>query len=172
MKGWVYVLTNPCMPGIVKIGKTTRDPDGRANELYTTGVPMPFRVCRKILTLDANRVEADAHRGLSEFRINSSREFFSCSPSDAFNAIVMSHVELVSDFLSEYLPMSALVAIPDSEAANFIRSMAKDIGEDPDDAIRSIPFLKKEWIKESIAALVCVESNKDVKDDDEEGHYQ
>ena len=34
----VYVLTNPAMPGLVKIGRTTReDPQVRMNELYTTG---------------------------------------------------------------------------------------------------------------------------------------
>ena len=39
----VYALTNPAMPGIVKIGKTDRDnPKVRMNELYTTGVPLPF----------------------------------------------------------------------------------------------------------------------------------
>ena len=43
MSNIVYVLTNPAMPGIVKIGKTNRDdPQVRMNELYTTGVPLPF----------------------------------------------------------------------------------------------------------------------------------
>lgn len=41
--GIVYLLTNACMPGIVKIGKTTRkDLLQRMKELYTTGVPVPF----------------------------------------------------------------------------------------------------------------------------------
>ena len=41
--GIVYLLTNPCMPGIVKIGKTSRtDLQNRMKELYTTGVPVPF----------------------------------------------------------------------------------------------------------------------------------
>ena len=41
--GIVYVLTNPAMPGIVKIGKTSRGSiDARLNELYSTGVPVPF----------------------------------------------------------------------------------------------------------------------------------
>ena len=31
--GWVYVLTNPAMPGLVKIGLTTRNPSARAAEL-------------------------------------------------------------------------------------------------------------------------------------------
>ena len=39
----VYVLTNPAMPDLVKIGRTTREnPQVRMNELYTTGVPLPF----------------------------------------------------------------------------------------------------------------------------------
>lgn len=41
--GIVYVLTNPAMPGLVKIGMTTRsDIDARMKELYSTGVPVPF----------------------------------------------------------------------------------------------------------------------------------
>ena len=41
--GIVYLLTNPVMPGLVKIGMTTReDIDTRMRELYSTGVPVPF----------------------------------------------------------------------------------------------------------------------------------
>ena len=41
-EGIVYVLTNPAMPGMVKIGKTGREVEARLNDLYTTGVPLPF----------------------------------------------------------------------------------------------------------------------------------
>ena len=44
MDGTVYVLTNPAMPDLVKIGKTTRDVSLRLSDLYTTGVPLPFEV--------------------------------------------------------------------------------------------------------------------------------
>ena len=41
--GIVYVLTNPAMPGLVKIGKTSRGSmTGRLGELYSTGMPLPF----------------------------------------------------------------------------------------------------------------------------------
>ena len=43
--GIVYVLSNRVMPGLVKIGMTTRcEIDSRLKELYTTGVPVPFDV--------------------------------------------------------------------------------------------------------------------------------
>lgn len=41
--GIVYVLTNPAMPGLTKIGMTTQEEIGpRLSQLYTTGVPLPF----------------------------------------------------------------------------------------------------------------------------------
>ena len=43
--GLVYILTNPVMPGIVRIGKTKRPEDmieKRIKELDNTAVPMPF----------------------------------------------------------------------------------------------------------------------------------
>ena len=43
--GYVYILSNPVMPGLVKIGMTERENlDARLKELYSTGVPVPF-VC-------------------------------------------------------------------------------------------------------------------------------
>ena len=45
MEGSVYVLTNPAMPNMVKIGKTTRDVELRLADLYSTGVPLPFDKC-------------------------------------------------------------------------------------------------------------------------------
>ena len=43
MPNIVYVLTNPAMPDIVKIGMTDReDVQRRMAELYSTGVPFPF----------------------------------------------------------------------------------------------------------------------------------
>ena len=37
----VYVLTNPAMPGFVKIGYTT-DIQARLKQLHNTSVPVPF----------------------------------------------------------------------------------------------------------------------------------
>lgn len=43
IQGIVYVLTNPAMPNMVKIGLSTADDvQQRMAQLYTTGVPLPF----------------------------------------------------------------------------------------------------------------------------------
>ena len=44
MPNIVYVLTNPAMPGIVKIGMTDmrQNVQHRMGQLYSTGVPLPF----------------------------------------------------------------------------------------------------------------------------------
>ena len=44
MSGFVYILTNECMPGLVKIGSTQQDPVERARTLSNTSVPFPFNV--------------------------------------------------------------------------------------------------------------------------------
>ncbi len=52
--GIVYLLTNPVMPGLVKIGMTAQeDIDKRMKELYTTGVPVPFE-CQYACKVDKN----------------------------------------------------------------------------------------------------------------------
>ena len=84
MPNIVYVLTNPAMPGIVKIGMTDRDDvQRRMNELYSTGVPLPFEcvIARQIEDREATRIEAALQTAFAPNRINPSREFFRLIPS-------------------------------------------------------------------------------------------
>ena len=76
--GWVYLMRNKSMPGIVKIGYTMDDPWERANQLSdSTSVPSPFVVVYAQKTRYAKEVEADAHCQFQKRRINPNREFFS-----------------------------------------------------------------------------------------------
>ncbi len=86
-KGFVYVLSNRSMPGMVKIGKTTRDPRTRAGELFASGVPTPFVIEATIETPDINETELTVHRLLSANRVNKKREFFHVSVSEAVHAL-------------------------------------------------------------------------------------
>ena len=82
-EGIVYVLTNPAMPGIVKIGKTTRGMGARLNELYSTGVPLPFECAYAARVEDESKVERAFHQAFGPYRINPRREFFDIQPDQA-----------------------------------------------------------------------------------------
>lgn len=77
--GWLYLLTNPAMPGLVKIGMTTRSPEERAQELASTGVPMPFHVSAAWAVDDVRAAERDAHEALARYRVSDQREWFRLS---------------------------------------------------------------------------------------------
>ena len=73
MSNIVYVLTNPAMPGIVKIGMTDRDDvQDRMNQLYSTGVPLPFEcvVARRIEDRRALEIESALHTAFGPNRVN------------------------------------------------------------------------------------------------------
>ncbi len=80
----VYVLTNPAMPNLVKIGKTTRsDVQQRMNELHTSGVPLPFTCVIAVEVEDCSEVETALHIAFGPNRINPKREFFEIDPEQA-----------------------------------------------------------------------------------------
>ena len=85
-KGIVYVLINSAMPGLVKIGMTTRDSvDARMSELYSTGVPVPFE-CAYACEVDASdcaKIEKALHIAFEPNRVNKNREFFTLKPEQA-----------------------------------------------------------------------------------------
>ncbi|MFZ7129052.1 GIY-YIG nuclease family protein [Avibacterium avium] len=88
MAGWVYILSNPAMQNLLKIGYTDRDPFGRAKEIsQATGVPFDFVVDYQIYVSHPYEVEQKTHQQLSKYRVNNNREFFQCSYEDAIYAI-------------------------------------------------------------------------------------
>ena len=84
--GIVYVLSNRAMPGLVKIGMTTRpELDTRLKELYTTGVPVPFDVeyACEVKASDCNKIEKALHTAFDPQRVNINREFFQINKEQA-----------------------------------------------------------------------------------------
>jgi len=80
----VYVLTNPAMPNLVKIGKTTRsDVTTRMNELYSSGVPFPYECVYAVEVDDCTEVEKALHTAFHPNRVNPRREFFEINPEQA-----------------------------------------------------------------------------------------
>lgn len=107
--GYVYVLTNECMPGIVKIGKTNREGDDRFKELYTTGVPTPFDLAYQIHTLDMALLEFAAHKEFDEHRLNKSREFFRVETSEVKRFLEDLNRRIALDIFERFLPDCVIV---------------------------------------------------------------
>ena len=98
----VYVLTNPAMPGLVKIGHTTQeDANVRIGQLYTTGVPVPFDLAFACKVQNAEDVEQALHTAFAPNRINPRREFFRIEPEQAIAILRLLHTEDATQEVSQ-----------------------------------------------------------------------
>lgn len=76
--GYVYCITNPSMPDLVKIGTTIRPLEERLDEANSnsTWTPFPYKVeCAKWV-LNATHREKTLHRIFHDQRVNPNREWF------------------------------------------------------------------------------------------------
>ncbi len=90
----VYVLTNPAMPGLVKIGRTTQDDANvRIAQLYGTGVPVPFELRYACKVPNPDEVEKALHIAFAPHRINPKREFFKIEADQAIAILQLLHTE-------------------------------------------------------------------------------
>jgi len=85
VRGWVYIITNESLKGLVKIGYSLKDPKLRAKELRSSGVPNNYVVVYEILTINPIEVEKKIHSILNDSKY--SKEWFNCSINEAINAI-------------------------------------------------------------------------------------
>lgn len=100
--GVLYFLTNPSMPGLVKIGHTTGRLEDRLQQLSSTGVPAPFEVVATFFVRDSRRCEAAVHSKLRVYRENPKREFFSAG----VDVLLREAIEEISPFLDGARPES------------------------------------------------------------------
>ncbi|MDR3182206.1 MAG: GIY-YIG nuclease family protein [Planctomycetaceae bacterium] len=96
-KGYVYILTNPCMPGWVKIGMTDKTVEERVKSLNShDNIPLRFRIYAFLETENAYNVEQSIHKIIDavdaelhareelEGGGTREREFFDMSPAAAY----------------------------------------------------------------------------------------
>lgn len=89
--GYVYILSNPSMPGLLKIGMTRFDPTRRVQELSSaTGVPTPFQLVYYREFHDCVAAELEIHSifATKGLRYNDQREFFSVDTVEAINTLL------------------------------------------------------------------------------------
>jgi hypothetical protein len=82
--GYVYAIANDAIPGLVKIGATTRDPMERLHEARAcTWAPPSFRLIASAATGDAFGTERAIHALLAPRRADARREFFAMTHDEA-----------------------------------------------------------------------------------------
>lgn len=101
MNGYVYILINESMPGLLKIGKTKRDSRARARELSNTSIPTKFQVAFETYSDDCSKLEKEIHLELDDFRVSQNREFFKY-PLDKAIALVQKQNSPAEDEESIY----------------------------------------------------------------------
>lgn len=116
----VYVLTNPAMPGLVKIGSTAQEEvEGRMKQLFSTGVPVPFDCAFACRVPDAYTVEKALHHAFGNTRINPTREFFRIEPDRVISILKLLHVDDVTAQVEQSIESEATQA--DLQAAETLK---------------------------------------------------
>ena len=107
----VYLLTNPTMPDLVKIGRTT-DLEARLRQLSThSGVPVPFECFYACEVANSVKVEKALHDAFGDHRINSRREFFRLNPDRAvaiLELVAMKDATLTVEVAEDQAELDAL----------------------------------------------------------------
>jgi len=105
--GYIYILMNASMPKLLKIGKTTKSPEQRAEELsVSTGVPTPYHVAFQVHVADCDYAERRVHEKLNKHRVSERREFFSAPLKLAIQ--ILDEAEKEMPFQAEIIPKISL----------------------------------------------------------------
>jgi len=91
--GYVYILSNESMPGLLKIGRSKYGGASRKPSLQTTGVPAAFKLEFEIFTQDMVELEKLAHEKLQDSRYSENREFFKVDIEPAITALLDMYLE-------------------------------------------------------------------------------
>ncbi|MBF0345961.1 MAG: GIY-YIG nuclease family protein [Nitrospirae bacterium] len=83
--GYVYVVSNKKMPGLLKVGRTDRLPTERAKELATTGVSGKYDVEYFAFFQNMERAEHRAHKALRKY--HDDKKFFKVDVNTAISVI-------------------------------------------------------------------------------------
>lgn len=100
----VYILTNPVIPDLVKIGKTTNLEERVRSLSSHTGVPVPFEVYYACVVSDSLKVEKHLHDGFGDHRVNQKREFFRINPERVLSILKLVEIQNVTpnrDFVED-----------------------------------------------------------------------
>lgn len=88
-KGYIYIMTNPCLKDMVKIGYAT-DVEARRRQLSTTALPYEYEVYA-VYETPGNLEDKKLHRLIDslnpDLRVSKNREFYIMKPEDAYGLL-------------------------------------------------------------------------------------
>ena len=86
--GWLYVISSPSLPNMIKIGCTRQAvPMQRIYALSSSSLPFPFRAHCFVFSDDCFELESAMHKYFDAQRVNKDREFFAITPQQAIDAL-------------------------------------------------------------------------------------
>lgn len=86
--GWLYVISSPSLPGMVKVGCTRQiNPVMRVKQLSTSSLPYAFRTHGFVFSDDCFALESAMHHYFDDRRTVPDREFFNITPKEAIYAL-------------------------------------------------------------------------------------
>ena len=87
--GYIYIMTNPALKDMVKIGYS-KDVEKRRKELSTTALPFEYEIYATYETngkLEDKKLHDLIDKLNPELRVSSNREFYMMTPEDAFGLL-------------------------------------------------------------------------------------
>lgn len=88
-KGYIYIMTNPALKGMVKIGFAA-NVEARRKQLSTTALPYEYEIYATYET-SGNLEDKKLHKMIDnlnpDLRVTSNREFFVMSPKEAYELL-------------------------------------------------------------------------------------
>lgn len=86
--GWLYVISSPSLPGMIKIGCTRRlSPAIRVKELSSSSLPFAYRAHCFVFSDDCFSLENKMHKYFDTKRVAKDREFFYIEPKEAIEVL-------------------------------------------------------------------------------------
>ena len=117
-KGYIYIMTNPALKDMEKIGYAA-NVESRRKQLSTTALPYEYEVYATYET-SGNRDDKKLHKMIDnlnpDLRVSSNREFFVMSPQEAYD--LLEAIAVISGTGDKYRGSNNAIAVVGGTAGN------------------------------------------------------
>lgn len=148
--GWIYAMTNPSMPGLTKVGMTTREPEARlleANTSGTWGPPTPYTLEFAKKVSNPLQKETAVHIIMEKERIHPRREFFRISPEEVLKLFDLIDGEMwVETVIDETLYVELDIA-----------SGAREVKDTNEEVLEAAAMHNKLWVIQRFCSILGLE---------------